>query len=244
MLVLKSKNCTMYVNPLVAVAELAVIFCLVHVIPSVADPGLNSLDYLLISFLVLIGSLCSLYAHEYAHTLAARWMRLQINGITVSVVGAFTSIESQPSTPKEAFIVSVAGPLMNILIAAFFYGGHIIFRHLDILGAACFCLAAFNGIFSTYNLLPVMPLDGGFIVRSAFWTASRNWGWSTRISFKIGTGFILASIAAGIVNIFIHNRVMGVISIMVGLSLLQSERAAYQQTAMARFMSVLCPRHR
>lgn len=229
-------------NPLVAIIEMIVIFCLVRAIPSVADLGLHFFDYLIISFLVLAGSLGSLFMHEYAHALAALSMRLPIKGITISVFGAYLSVDGQPSTPKEAFIISIAGPIMNIFMGAIFYAGHIAFRQLDIAGTVCFCLAVFNGIFSAYNLLPVMPLDGGFIVRSAFWTASRDWGWSTRISFNIGTGFILICIATGIVNIFIHNPVMGIFSIIVGLSLLQSEKVAYRQMWAARFLSTLNPK--
>jgi Zn-dependent protease len=242
MFILKFKNCDVCVNPLVAIVELIAIFCLLHAIPSVADLGLHFVDYLIITFLVFTGSLGSLFMHEYAHSLAARWMQLPIKGITVSVFGAFTSVDGQPSTPKGAFIVSIAGPLMNIFIGVIFYTSHIAFGYLDIAGTACFCLAVFNGIFSAYNLLPVMPLDGGLIVRSAFWTTSRDWGWSTRISFNVGTGFILICIATGIVNIFTHNPVMGVLSLIVGLSLLQSERMAYQQMWAARFLNTLNPK--
>ncbi len=243
MFILKIKNCRVFVNPLVAVVEMVIIFCLLHAIPSVADLRLHFVDYLIISFLVFAGSIGSLFMHEYAHVLAALLMRLPIKGITISVFGAYTSVDGQPSTPKEAFVISIAGPLMNIFMGAIFYAGHIAFQQLDIAGTVCFCLAVFNGIFSAYNLLPVMPLDGGFIVRSAFWTASRDWGWSTRISFNIGTGVILICIVTGIVNIFIHNPVMGVFFLIVGIGLWQSERLAYQQMSAARFLSMLNPKH-
>ncbi len=240
---MKFGKCEVCVNPLFAIIEMIMIFCLLHAIPSVADLGLHFVDYLIISFLVFVGSLGSLFMHEYAHVLAALSMRLPVKGITISVFGAYTSVDGQPSTPKEAFIVSIAGPLMNILMGVIFYSGHIAFQKLDIAGTVCFCLAVFNGIVSAYNLLPVMPLDGGFIVRSAFWTATRDWGWSTRISFNIGTGFILICIVTGIVNIFIHNPVMGVLFLIAGLCLWQSERLAYQQMLAARFLSMLNARY-
>jgi Zn-dependent protease len=243
MFILKIKNYRVLVNPLIAGVEMVIIFCLLHFIPSVADLGLHFVDYLTISFLVFAGSLGSLFMHEYAHVLGALLMRLPIKGITISVFGAYTSVDGQPSTPKEAFVVSNAGPLKNIFMGAIFYTGHIAFRQLDIAGTVCFCLAVFNGIFGAYNLLPVMPLDGGFIVRSAFWTASRDWGWSTRISFNIGTGVILVCLATGIVNIFIHNPVTGVLFLIVGIGLWQTERLAYQQMSAARFLSMLNPKH-
>ena len=225
-------------HPLFAVVEVIIIFCLLHVIPSLADLGLHFVDSLIISSLVFSGFLGSLFLHEYAHVLAARMMRLPTNGITISVFGAYTSVDGQTSTPKDA-LVALAGPLMNIFLGAIFYAGQIAFRQLDIAGTVCFCLAALNGIFSVYNLLPVMPLDGGFVVRSAFWTASRDWWWSTRISFNIGTGFILIGIVTGIVNILIHNPVTGVFFLIVAISLWKHERQAYQQMSAARFLSTM-----
>ena len=225
-------------NPWFAIMEMVVIFCLLHIIPSFADRGLHFVDCLIISFLVFAGFLGSLFLHEYAHVLAAVPMRLPTKGITISVFGAYTSVDVKTSTPKEAF-VAIAGPLMNIFLGAIFYTGHIVFQQLEIAGIVCFCLAVFNGIFSAYNLLPVMPLDGGFVVRSVFWTASRDWWWSTRISFNIGTGVILIGIVTGIVNIFIHNPVTGVLFLFVGVSLLQHERLAYQQMSAARFLSMM-----
>jgi Zn-dependent protease len=238
MFILKFRNCRVYLNPLFAIIEMIIIFSLLHIIPSLADLGLHFVDCLIISFLVFAGFLGSLFMHEYAHVLAAIPMRLPTKGITISVLGAYTSVDGQSSTPKEAF-VALAGPFMNIVLGAVFYAGHIAFRQWDIAVAACFCLAVFNGIFGAYNLLPVMPLDGGFVVRSAFWTASRDWWWSTRISFSIGTGFILIGIVTGIVNIFMHNPVTGVLFLFVGLSLWQHERLAYQQISAARFLSMV-----
>jgi Zn-dependent protease len=238
MFVLKLRNCRVCVNPVCAAVEVVIIFCLLQVLPSVAGRGLHVVDSLIISFLVFAGFLVSLFMHEYAHVLAARAMRLPANGITISVFGAYTSVDGKACTPKVA-LVALAGPFMNIVLGAFFYAGHIVFRQMDIAGTACFCLAVLNGIFSVYNLLPVMPLDGGFVVRAACCTASRDWWWSTRLSFNIGTGFLLIGIAAGIINILFNNLVTGIFFLILGISLLNHERLAYRQMSAERFLSML-----
>jgi len=241
--ILKFGKCEVCVHPVAAIIEMLVIACLVHAIPSVAVLGLHFIDYLTVSSLILIGLLGSLYMHEFAHSFAARRTNLSIKGITISIFGASTSVEGEPSTPKQAFAVSVAGPLMNIFLGAAFYMGYIVFQELDIAGTVCFCLAVFNGVFSAYNLLPVMPLDGGFIARSVFWTVSRDWWWSTRMSFNMGAGVIFFCVVTGIVNMLMHNYIIGGFSLIAGLCLWQSERLAYQQISAARFLGTLNPDH-
>jgi hypothetical protein len=84
-----------------------------------------------------------------------------------------------------------------------------------------------------------MPLDGALIVRSAFWRASSNHGWSTRVSFNIGNGVILISIIVGMINIVIFKLVISAAFLSLGLSLWQTERLAYQQMMSAKFFNIL-----
>lgn len=177
MVSLKTGNCEIYVNPLLSFIELAAIFCLVKAVPFFNGLGMDNLDSMIVSLLILVGSLVSLFLHEYAHFLAARWMGMPVRGIAISLLGAYTSFEREPSTPKEAFVVSLAGPLINILAGFVFYVCYLAFQHFSILaGTAFLSIAVFNGIFSAYNLLPVMPLDGALVVRSAFWGGEQQPG--------------------------------------------------------------------
>ncbi|HMK48476.1 MAG TPA: site-2 protease family protein [Thermodesulfovibrionales bacterium] len=237
-----SKNCEFCVSPFFSVLELAAIFLLLQNARFVDRPELNGAQCLAASFLVLGGTLGSLFMHEYAHFSAARWLKLPVRGITISMFGAYTYFESEPATPREAFVVSIAGPTANILAGAFFYIAHFfLMRHSVIAGSALLCVALFNGVFSAYNLLPVMPLDGALILRSVFWGASSNQGWSTRVSFAIGTGIVLISIGAGVVNMFIFKPLLSATLIVLGISLWQTERQAYQQMMSARFFSMVKP---
>ena len=239
MFILKSGNYKLYVTPVVAVIEIVIISFLEHAIPSVAGDGLDFIDSLTVSFLVLTGSLGSLFLHEYAHSITARLMHLSVNGISVSLFGAYMSIGSEPSTPKASFIISAAGPLANIFAGIIFYAGCLAFGETGIASAVCFCLSVFNGIFSAYNLLPVMPLDGGIIVRSAFWGSSSNFYWASQVSFNIGTVFTLICFITGLINIFACHPVIGLIFFFLGVSLRQTEKSAYRQMMAARFLGSL-----
>jgi Zn-dependent protease len=237
--IMKKNHCTVCVQPLIALMEIILIFSLLCAFPFPALPGFNFIDYLVISILILSGSLGSLFTHEYAHLRAALWMHLPVQGITLSLLGAYTAIDEEPSTPKEAFIVSVAGPLINIFLGLIFYAGHLALKDSDIATTVCFCLSVFNGILSCYNLLPVIPLDGGLIMRAAFWRVSSNFAWANQMSFNIGNGLTLICFMTGIICIFLGNPIVSVISFVVGLSIWQSAESAYRQMSAVKLLNAL-----
>ena len=242
MIIVEVKNCRVCMSPLFGILEMVVIIVLLKTVTGMSTPGLYFADFIIISFLILTGSLCSLFIHEYAHALAARQVDLPIKEITVSFCGAHTLLDREPLQPKEALLVSVAGPLANIFAGIILYAGHLAFSQSDILGTVFFCLSVFNGILSIYNLMPVMPLDGGMIVRSALWLVSGNWTWSTRRALLIGNGFAVLCVIAGITFILIHHSIMCVVLSILGLSFWQSEKSAYERLLAAKILNVVPPK--
>ncbi len=247
MLIVKCRKCRICVNPLVAIVEMIIIIYLVIVIQSIVSIGsigFSYIDYLIISFLILMGSLGSLFMHEYAHLLAARWMHLPVKELTISLAGASTSFDGEPSTAKSSFMISAAGPLMNILTGIILYAAYLVLKESAVVSTIFFCLSVWNGILSAYNLLPVMPLDGGCMVRSILWSKGNNFIRSNQISFNIGNAFIFICFLAGIVSIFAFHPVMSVVCFVLGVSLWQSAKLAYQQMVTAQLFSMLCPKNR
>ena len=83
--ILKYKNCRVCVTPLVAMVEMIAIFYAVHAFAAVEGLAFSVVDCLIISALIFIGSLGSLFMHEYAHMLAAQRMGLPVQGIIISL---------------------------------------------------------------------------------------------------------------------------------------------------------------
>ena len=243
MFIMRYGNFRVCINPLVAVIEMIIIIYIASVLPSLDGHGFNVIGYAIISSLIFLGSLGSLFLHEYAHLLAARFMRLPMKGITLSLFGAYTSFDGEPSTAKSSFVISAAGPLMNILIGIILYAAHLVLKESAVVSTIFFCLSVFNGILSAYNLLPVMPLDGGCMVRSVFWSTGSNFIKSNQISFKIGNAFIFICFLTGIASILAFHPVISVVCFVLGLSLGQGAKLAYQQMVTAQLFSMLCPKN-
>lgn len=96
-------------------------------------------------------------AHEMGHMAACRLSGGEIHAVYISVAGA-EMVAAFSSFAGEVFSV-LAGPLVNLLLAAMFL-------------QTKFQFALVNLFLAAYNLLPVLPLDGG---RLAHLLLSRRW---------------------------------------------------------------------
>lgn len=118
---------------------------------------------------MLFAASASVFLHEMGHALTSRHFGLEPT-VVLTGFGGFTS--HQPARrPRDEFVVVAAGPSMNFLLAAVLYGV-LTMQHGSAgeveggFGAAILSQVIFLNIFwGFYNLLPIMPLDGGQLLR-------------------------------------------------------------------------------
>lgn len=111
--------------------------------------------------LVLVGVIL---IHELGHYIAMRAFNYQNLGIFfVPLVGAFASGSKEKVSQKQEVIIFLSGPLPGVIIGMFVF-------YFGLLHNNEFLLKTGN-IFiflNLFNLLPIMPLDGGRIVKTMF----------------------------------------------------------------------------
>src|SRR5437667_5144275 len=111
--------------------------------------------------------------HEFGHALAARAFGIRTPDITLLPIGGVARLQRMPDQPWQELLVAIAGPLVNVVIAAiiiFALGRQAQIEHLRNLqepGVETLAkLASVNISLVLFNLIPASPMDGGRVLRS------------------------------------------------------------------------------
>jgi Zn-dependent protease len=137
----------------------------------------------------------SVLIHELSHCVVARAFSLPVRRILLYPLGGLSEIEQEPQTPARAFLVSGAGPLLSLVLAALGYGIIVAFGPGGIPRILIDQLILANIVIGVLNLLPGLPLDGGWMVRAAVWKLTGKPGTGTIAAAWAGRGLAVALLA-------------------------------------------------
>jgi Zn-dependent protease/CBS domain-containing protein len=184
-------------------------------------------------FVVLI-FLCVLL-HELGHVFAARRYGVKTRDVTLWPFGGIASMERMPEKPSQELIVALAGPAVNVVIAAallLYLGTRIdaetLARIEDPTVSLAAKLAGANIILVLFNLIPAFPMDGGRVLRALLAMRMGN-ARATEIAVNIGQGF---AVIFGILGIF-YNPMLIIIAVFIFLAA-SGEAANAQLRAVAQ----------
>ena len=145
--------------------------------------------------------------HELGHALAARRYGIRTPDITLLPIGGLARLERMPEKPMQEIVIAIAGPLVNVVIAAvliMILGGLPMTTEIDIgettMTGFLSQLAAVNIILVLFNMIPAFPMDGGRVLRAVL-ALNMNRARATRIAARIGqviaVGFAAFGFASG-----------------------------------------------
>jgi Zn-dependent protease len=111
--------------------------------------------------------------HELGHALAARRYGIRTRAITLLPIGGVASLERMPRKPRQELVVALAGPAVNVVLAAAIYVllnlGAGLAPVSDVFRAGTSFLSQLfwvNVSLAIFNLIPAFPMDGGRVLRA------------------------------------------------------------------------------
>ena len=167
----------------------------------------------------------SILVHELGHAMAYRYFGFHsrivlywLGGLAIQErsMGSWSSNKRGSLTSMQQVVVSLAGPVFGLLLAAFLcglvyaFGGHIIINDRNFIllpepnfagtvleGSRAVFLIFWGGIIinivlNLFNLVPIYPLDGGQVARQLMVQADPHNGLKNSIILSIGAAIVMA----------------------------------------------------
>jgi Zn-dependent protease len=173
-----------------------------------AERGSNGMFWALLMILAIFACVG---LHELGHSIVAQRLGVQVRSITFLPIGGVAGMKSIPEVPRHELAITVAGPLVNVVIALAlivlplrltfslwpgsddfwpFFPPHNTSEFLESLLRANILMVAFN-------LIPAFPMDGGRILRSLLAMAMRYLR-ATAIAVTVGQAIAVLFFLYGI----------------------------------------------
>jgi Zn-dependent protease len=155
-------------------------------------------DHAVLDLAVLFAVFGCVALHEFGHALAAMRYGIRTLDITLYPIGGVARLVNMPDRPWPEIVVALAGPLVNVGIAAGIVGlmalnGITLLESLNggpSLEAFWSRLLVANVFLVAFNLIPAFPMDGGRVFRAVVsWFTDRLS--ATEIASAVGAGIAL-----------------------------------------------------
>jgi Zn-dependent protease/CBS domain-containing protein len=171
--------------------------------------------------------------HEFGHALTARRYGIQTRDIILLPIGGVARLERLPTNPIHELWVALAGPAVNVAIAAVLFAWLLITASFEPIQSITVTTGPFfermlmvNLFLVAFNMIPAFPMDGGRVLRAILATRT-EYSRATRIAASVGQGI---AVLFGFLGLF-YNPFLLFIAFFVWIGAAQEAGMAQMQSA-------------
>ncbi len=177
------------------------------------------------SFLLFL----SVLLHELAHCFVAIGEGLKVKGITLFFLGGMANLEKECTNSKGSLKIAISGPIISLILAFLMVLLSNIFSGSSLILSNLFNqVGSLNLLIGLFNLLPIIPLDGGVILKSLIWyfTGSKRIGIKVAIASARFISFL--AISVGVIILFNGNFYVAFCYLIIGFLIFSSSKSQSQ----------------
>lgn len=144
--------------------------------------------------------------HEFGHVMMGRRFGVKTPDITLLPIGGVARMESIPEKPQQELLIALAGPAVNLVIAALLYaalGGLLPAGSTEVQNPGVGMLgrlASVNLFLALFNLIPAFPMDGGRVLR-ALLAYRQGYARGTQTAASVGQA---VAFGLGLLGLFVN----------------------------------------
>ena len=169
--------------------------------------------------------------HEFGHSLMAMRYGLEIESITLWLLGGVASFKEMPEEWLKEFNIAIAGPIVSVLVGVVSYVGFLLTSGFGALQFVLGYLALMNIALAVFNMLPGFPMDGGRVLR-ALLARNRPHAQATQMAAEVGKIF---AFMLGILGLFAFSPLFILLAFFIYIA---ASGEAQQSTVKAAFQGV------
>ena len=169
--------------------------------------------------------------HEFGHSLMAMRYGLEIESITLWLLGGVASFKEMPEEWLKEFNIAIAGPIVSVLVGIVSYVGFLLTSGFGALQFVLGYLALMNIALAVFNMLPGFPMDGGRVLR-ALLARNRPHAQATQMAAEVGKIF---AFMLGILGLFAFSPLFILLAFFIYIA---ASGEAQQSTVKAAFQGV------
>ena len=143
--------------------------------------------------------------HEFGHIFGGRKVGMNASHVMLTPLGGLAIFDSIDPDPKKEFVMTICGPLVNVLLIAPLY---VLSLAIPFFGQ----LAYYNMVLLIFNLIPAFPSDGGRLLRSSLAYWMKDYLRATEMACRVSQA---VCIVFGVIGVLTFNFMLAIIALFL-----------------------------